>query len=293
MLKTRVGDELWLVHQPDHGRLAGYLAAHWGGATGFARPGHFAPFDRPDELRQEVVQAVAEHDNGWWEWEASPPIDPADGWPPALADVGRRDPAAGLLRWRFGVPRLADAHPYVALLISLHAYYLYAFALREGLDDALRHPLFGSPDHVKKMVADPDLTRAFLREQAGVQRGLAERVRERSEWAPAAEPDHLHPNFRLLQLLDALSLFLSFGAQQPLRLPDVPRVGWHDRCAIELRPVGGSRVVCDPFPFDAAPLEVYLPARVVPAAASGGEWPLARLHALPLRTIRFELVPPE
>jgi len=36
MLKTLLDGRIWLVTQPDHGRLAGQLAAHWGSAHGFA-----------------------------------------------------------------------------------------------------------------------------------------------------------------------------------------------------------------------------------------------------------------
>lgn len=294
MLKTRVGEEVWLVQQPDHARLAGYLAAHWGGAGGFARPGSFAPADRPAELRQEVIQAVAEHDNGWWEWEAAPPIDPADGWPLGLVDVGRQNPDESLRRWRLGVPRLAETHPYVALLISLHAYWLYAFAFdaEAPRDDALRHPLFGRPDRVTNLVPDPDRTRAFLAEQEAVRRELLRRLRENPRWAAATDPAHLHPHLKLLQVLDAMSLLVSFGAGQPHELPDVPRGGWNDRCVLKWRPVSGNRIACDPFPFDTDPLEITLPVRVVPAGTpppTGPDLPLTRLHALPLRMLRFEL----
>ena len=38
MLKTQVGQEYWCVEQPDHGVIAGYLAAHWGNSE-FRWPG--------------------------------------------------------------------------------------------------------------------------------------------------------------------------------------------------------------------------------------------------------------
>jgi hypothetical protein len=37
MLKTRVDDHVWLIQQPDHASISGYLAAHWGGKNGFGR----------------------------------------------------------------------------------------------------------------------------------------------------------------------------------------------------------------------------------------------------------------
>jgi hypothetical protein len=285
MLKTRVGDDLWLVHQPDHSRLAGYLAAHWGGANGFARPGVYAPFPAPAELRQAVVQAIAEHDNGWWEWEADPPIDPADGWPLGLLDVARQRPDDSLRRWRLGVPRFAAAHPYAALLISLHASHLYA-----DPDDALRHPLFGGADRAKALDSATEPFRTFLHEQVEVQDDLLRRLNADPGWGAAVQPELLYPHLRLLQVLDAVSLFVSFGAQQPLRIADVPRASWQDRCDIELRPAADRRIVCHPFPFDADPLELFLPVRVVSGGFLSSELPLTRLHALPLQSVRFVLV---
>ena len=54
MLKTQRENQTWLVSQPDHGRVAGYLAAHWGN-DGFAAPGRFADSQNSEELRAETV----------------------------------------------------------------------------------------------------------------------------------------------------------------------------------------------------------------------------------------------
>ena len=86
MLKTIKDGKLWLVTQPDHGQVAGYLAAHWGNHAGFAKPGYFtSSYD--EELRQQTVLGIAQHDSGWWEWEAMPDLSPADGLPLDLAEV--------------------------------------------------------------------------------------------------------------------------------------------------------------------------------------------------------------
>lgn len=296
MLKTRVDNELWLVRQPDHARVAGYLAAHWGNRDGFVRPGYYAAPAKPEIWREEVIFAIAEHDNGWWEWEAMPPIDPRDGLPTGLADIGRRMPNEGLERWRIGVPRFAEQHPYAALLMSLHPIWLYRFALEDLVteeDEALRHPLCGGPEAASQLVVDRDATGAFLEEQEGFQNRLRQRLRADSVWRDALEPDILHPHLKLLQLLDAFSLLLSFGAQSEEQLADVPRASWCDRVTITWCPRRDHRVVCAPYPFDQDPLEVLLPARVLmvdeAGAAEDHERPLARLHAAPARMIRFEL----
>ena len=98
MLKTKQDDEWWLITQPAHAELAGQMAAHWGNDT-FASPGHFATSTHPDRLKQEVLLAIAEHDNGWWEWEADPALSPDNALPQGLAEVVA-NPEHGMERWR-------------------------------------------------------------------------------------------------------------------------------------------------------------------------------------------------
>ena len=71
MLKTINNNKLYMVTQPDHGQVAGYLASHWGNKE-FNAPGYFHNSDDHDRLKDEVVLAVSEQDNGWWEGEATP-----------------------------------------------------------------------------------------------------------------------------------------------------------------------------------------------------------------------------
>lgn len=297
MLKTRIDDELWLVTQPDHARVSGYLAAHWGGANRFASPGYFAFHPDPELIRQEVVQAIAEHDNGWWDWEAAPRFDEGEGLPLGLLDVARRSPVDGLQRWRLGVPRLAEAHPYVALLISLHAYWLYAPGAGRGaklpeLQDQLRHPLFGGPDKAPALVPDPKLFGEFLDEQEAVQQNLKQRLRSDPLWNEAIQSHHLYPHLKLLQLLDTLSLLMCFGGRQEQAAAEIPRSSWQDRVTLTWKPLGDRRILCDPYPFDVDPLEVFLCARVLPAKPShrtADVLPLTYLHSIPLQLVRFEL----
>ena len=103
MLKTQKHGRLWLVTQPDHAQVAGYLAAHWGNDD-FVRPGYFSSVPDPERLRAETVMAVALHDNGWWEWEAIPDLADVDGFPSALADV-LKNQQEGMNRWRLGLHR--------------------------------------------------------------------------------------------------------------------------------------------------------------------------------------------
>jgi hypothetical protein len=51
------------------------------------------------------------------------------------------DPVAGMQRWRKGIPRHGEDHPYASLLIRDHAYWLYAAQFVEGASPEFTHAL--------------------------------------------------------------------------------------------------------------------------------------------------------
>ena len=287
MLKRTVGGELWCISQPDHAAAAGYLAAHWGNGE-FARPGRYAPFPDPERLRAETVLAIAEHDNGWWEWEADPQIDPADGLPLDLTSLQQAD---GLRRWHLGVSRFQHHHPYIALLISLHAYWLHAPRVQAGHTPEFLHPLFGVPAAWPPSEGrDLEEAQQFVTGQNALQKRLAERIGGDPEWAAAVQPRHLHPHLRLLQLCDALSLHLCFGGDKERSLREIPRSSWNDRVSLRVLPKGERRVAVDPYPFDQDPLPVTLRARILNPGIRPADDFQTWWQALPRREIRFRLV---
>lgn len=298
MLKTRRNGQTWLVSQPDHGAVAGYLAAHWGNDQ-FRAPGQFGKTPDAMRLRAETVLAIAEHDNGWWEWEAAPEVEDLDNLPLDLSDV-LKNQQDGMNRWRLGVPRLADSHPYASLLISFHAFWLYAVKVDPDADPAFLHPLFwkGKPE---KLVTGPrDEAGRFIEEIRGMQESYVARLREDTQTASWVEAESLKPNVRMLQLLDGLSLSLCSPlipalhgdarglGEDAFDLLDVPRADWEDRVTIAVRPAGERRVTLDPYPFALNPLRVVVPARVVdPASKNGGPFH-AWWHALQPQQVEFE-----
>jgi Protein of unknown function (DUF3891) len=273
MFKTIHDGNLWLVNQPDHGRIAGYFAAHWGNAQ-FVQPGNYGPSPDPARLRAETIFAVAEHDNGWWEWEANPDLSASDGFPMGLAEV-LKDPQAGMDRWRRGLNRFHES-PYANLLISHHAYWLYAARVLTHPDPAFTHPLFwkGSPEKL------------YPGDQAGPLKFIAELEQLQLSWTATLEAnpssrdwirsENLLPHVRLLQLCDGLSLALTSAliparsgqaiglGQDAFELHDVPRKGWSDRISIQATPLGVGQMMLDPYPFDLDPLPVHIPARIIP-----------------------------
>ena len=297
MLRIDRGDQAWFVTQPHHAELAGYLAAHWGNRE-FVRLGHFAPAPDPERLRAEAVLGIAQHDNGWWEWDAAPRLREANGLPLGLAEVLKNQREA-MDRWRLGVPRFGEAHPYAALLIGCHAFWLHAPRVGTGLDPAFRHPLYAKAAPAELAGEEAEATRAFLAEMDAVQSELRARIGADPIRAGWLDPEQLDPHVRLLQLLDGLSLSLCAAVIAPLEgrarglgedafeLPEVPRRGWADRVTVALRPSGGGRIVCRPFPFDLDPLPAVVPARVLDLRGDHPGPFETRWHAVQPEPLRF------
>jgi hypothetical protein len=95
-----------LVAQADHARLAGEIVA-------LVRLPELV--DHPH--RNALLRAVSEHDNGWWEEDAAPRLDPESGGPldfrAGAADVRREI-------WERCAARHSAGEPYVAALIAGH-----------------------------------------------------------------------------------------------------------------------------------------------------------------------------
>ncbi len=243
--------------------------------------------------------AIAQHDNGWWEWEATPEFAEVDGLPLGLTEVlkNRQD---AMNRWRLGIPRLSRDHPYVSLLISFHASWLYAHGYQTDPDPAFAHPLFWKGSSTHLMGDELDSARSFVAEIKEMQDELTARLREDPACAAWVDTEHLNPHGRLLQLLDGLSLSLC-AAHIPPRTGDakglgddnfdlleVPRRSWEDRVTIELKPVSERRIVREPYPFDVDPLPVVVSTRILDWPAKASLEFQSWWHSQPPRPIRFE-----
>ncbi len=296
MLKTHQHNQLWLVTQPDHAQVAGYLAAHWGNDD-FVRPGCYASVPDSEKLRAETLMAIAQHDNGWWEWEATPGLADADGFPSGLAEV-LKDQRAGMNRWRIGLARFNN-RPYVNLLISHHAYWLYAAKVQPSPDPAFLHPLFWNRSPEQLFPGSRERGVKFIAELESLRQQWIEELRADPATASWIEPANLQPHGRLLQLLDGLSLSLcsdliparngdakGFGGDA-FELHHVPRRSWDDRVTIEVSPSSERRIILDPYPFDTDPLPVGVPARVFKLPAdSSGHFPIW-WNAQPVEMLEF------
>ena len=111
MIVQRQQDSWLCITQPDHAALAAHLMRHWQ-AGGL-----------PDSPRREkILWAIAEHDNGWREVDASPIIDSAGG---AILDFIGAPLEIRQGVWPRGVQRLAGT-PYSAALVANHAVHVFS-----------------------------------------------------------------------------------------------------------------------------------------------------------------------
>src|ERR1700735_3883134 len=120
MLRMETETGWWLVTHPDHARLAGAFAEHWGNEQ-FLAP----------EPRAGVLKGIAQHDDGGLSRDAAPQIT-RQGKPSAFSVelVGKYsafeeiDLADYLAVRERAVRMVAERDPYAALLVSMHTYNL-------------------------------------------------------------------------------------------------------------------------------------------------------------------------
>jgi len=305
MLRTRHNNNIYFIIQPDHAAAAGYCAAHWGNDE-FTRPGYYASCAEHEKLRAETVLGIAEHDNGWWEWEATLGEETEDGLPKGLTAV-LRNQEEGMNRWRLGIPRISEKHPYASLLISYHAYWLYAHSSRADTNEAFVHPLFWKGTDLYAEDSSPVLqgqalsnALSFVEELRGLQSALVAKINRDGPKNGWLSNDNLYPHARLIQILDGLSLSICSdlipareGDSKGLGLDEfdllhVPKKSWDDRVTMKVIPKGDRKVGLDPYPFDLDPLGVHVPARILDGPVDKPVHPHTFWHSIPIQLIEYE-----
>jgi len=257
MLRLETETGWWLVTHPDHARLAGAFAEHWGNDR-FLRP----------KPRAHVLKGISCHDDGWAARDAQPQIT-RQGKPSAFSSelVGKYSAfeeidLADYLAVRSRAVRLIAAEDaYAALLISMHTYSL----LNDHADRSTIAP------------AQLPLLDDFLLQQKALQQSLREQMTADSRFTPAdaSEAKVLH-NFRLLQATDNLSLLTCVDFRQPAHLlhPLPLCGGGHSR--VEVKSTGPRHFVLDPYPFAEPSLTFSFPARKVEGKIFGSAAELQR-----------------
>jgi hypothetical protein len=258
MMVHRYDDSsLLLVLQIDHSRLAGFLAAHWGNET-FAAPKPFA----------SMVVAAQEHDSGWWNWEIKPSLN-AEGLPPdyqrfwmstagVVANSEERA-AKWVSFYRDGIDRVREQDPYAGLLVLMHGTGL----LCQG---------HGVRTNLPDMREDPTAN-AFLKNREALRLQLLDELRRSEEYRDHCSEAELWRNFKLLEVYDQLSQFLS--NRYPLNstsrqtgprnaIGNVPVAPGQEDTTLNIEVKDEKNAVIRPYPFDTERLEVSYPARAIP-----------------------------
>ncbi|MFQ5913924.1 MAG: DUF3891 family protein [Nitrospinota bacterium] len=228
------GDWL-LISQPEHARLSGLLAEHWG-SEDFFRP----------EPWQEVRVATFEHDNGWRDWEKRPALN-ADGAPAHFTETPLD---VNFDIFRRGVKRLHDqGNPYAAALVSRHAANVYASVRRV-------RPVKPQEE------AEID---GYIAEQEGWQGEIGRELIARPGYERAATKEGIYRNGRFVTTLDAFSLVLCCGWALLDRFQEVP-VGEDGFTPLGIELVDGVVLRVRPWPFDCAALEFPARGRRLPSS---------------------------
>ncbi len=260
MLRMESENGWWLITHPDHARLAGEFATHWGNEL-FATP----------HPRANVLYGIHVHDDGWAARDIRPSIT-RQGKPSAFSrelvgkysafeEIDLEDYLA--VRER-AVQQLETKDAYAALLVSMHTYNL----LTERADRSTIAP------------NQLPLLDAFLERQLRRQEALSAAVRSDPQFSAAEVTDEsLLNNFRLLQATDNLSLLSCVAYMQPATLlhplPTVNGVS----ATVTVLPVAPRHFRLEPYPFNQTSLTCSLPARHIEGSVFSSNEELASRFA--------------
>lgn len=234
------GDHVLVIRQTDHAFLAGFFAREWGNER-FSKP----------QPNGSFCLAVAEHDNGWSDWELRPRLDPKTRLPFSFMSIPTETHIALYQR---GIERLVKVDHYAGLLATLHATELY---------DRARATMPGySAKYVKSN--ESQLVSDFIQQLRLQQLRLKVDLRGNQATKGLAEDHLLKRNAARLEMLDRLSLHFSMNPEQDALFDAVPVDDQGQEVDIELHAEGGGVVAVTPYPFRRDPLGFSIMARRVP-----------------------------
>lgn len=227
--------EWLLISQVEHARLSGELAARC--LDQFGEPGGSL-----DAVRQELLQAIFHHDDGWAEWETSPQLD-ASGRPLSFMEVASDD-ALGI--WDRSIRAAERFGNLAAWAVAGHFSALLATVGEHSNDPAARE---------------------WLRDTA------ARRTDWFGRWHSSNPSVHTAKiageALKWVQLFDLLSLWpcSQYAVLGELNAkPPAPFPTASDWIVVrEIRPgMSTSRIVFDPWPFDEREIILNAKAQLAP-----------------------------
>ena len=241
------------VTQPDHADLAGQFAEGWGNDR-FDEPGPYAA----------CVLAAHDHDDGWSAFDRRPRLHD-DGTPIDFREMAA-EPWVDL--YDEGIESVAEADPYAGLLVSMHGAGLRN--RRYGLSPNWPETQPGFRAFVERQEARQEELASELRAGGGSSRlseaddDLLSTLHETGS-TPEDADSRLWRNYELLQAWDTLSLSFCTSVSPPSypEIGSVPTGGPGTEVTLTVEAIGDGEFRVDPYPFDAEPLEVAVPARTI------------------------------
>jgi hypothetical protein len=240
MIVQTLESELLLTRQVDHAEASGVLAGRWGNDA-FPRPVYF----------DSVVLACARHDDAWRLLDETPSLDPETSTPYTFLTT----PLDVILPAYYdAADTVGDRDPYAGFLVSMH--YQGFFNSRFGLDASLPMRSSRSEEGAKLSAyfSAMEQLRGRLRSTA-VDRGV------RFGHVLSAKVAHA---YLLLQVVDAISLFLCMNPKGEWPLGEAFRTIGGEKTALSMKPAGEGAVQVQPWPFDAPQIEIQFPVRRIP-----------------------------
>src|ERR1700676_896812 len=262
------GDPMVVIRQTDHAFLAGFFAREWGNET-FTKPQPFASF----------CLAVAEHDNGWQEWEMLVGVDPKTFAPSNCLEVPTEE---HITLYQRGIERIVKADLYAGLLVTSHCM---------GLYDKARATMPGySAKYVRAQ--EQHLAADFVQRLRLQQLRMKVDLRSDPATRPYVDERLLKLNAQRLDALDRLSLYFCLGANADTTIESVPVNAEGREVDWQLRSTGGGQFTLDPYPFRREPLEIAIIARHIPKRRYADEAVLQKeIITAPFFNMHFTLRP--
>jgi hypothetical protein len=251
--------QLLCINQTSHALMAAQFCRHWGNAD-FATP---SPYGL-------IMNAIAQHDNGWYEWEVAPEIGD-DGIPLDFMHGPTAEIKLGL--WQRGIDRAAAQHPYMGLIISRHATLLYTGDLQRLNEEERR------------------ATEQFIAQQESWANGVRQRLAGDPALHHAASEPVLTAHTRLLQFGDSSSLQVTIPWSNERIFVHCPVdfVGTYTSITLHC---AEQEITFDPWPFGVDHFSVSIHGRLLdqnrfPDYAAYH----AALAAAPLHTLTWHVAP--
>jgi len=251
--------QLLCLNQTTHALMAEQFVRHWGN-TDFARPTPYA----------EMMLAVSQHDNGWYDWELQPRLC-ANGYP--MDFLKDDEPLAKLDLWRLSVSRVYAQHPYAAIPVGRHAAWLYQGALNEITDATVKAQ-----------------TIAFIEEQETLTTHVRQLLAENQRFTEWLREDALNANTRLLQFGDFAVLQVAIPWANTRVMAKCPL---NHREQVDIQMQFDEKVITfDPWPFGVDGFDVTIHGRLLDQRHFANEAAYhAALAKAPLHELHWQVRP--